>query len=40
MLHAPVGGIVAAKIKCLVKQEAELDVFRRAWEVVKECAPQ
>ena len=40
MLHAPVGGIVAANIKCLVKQEAELDVFRRAWEVVKECAPQ
>ena len=36
MLHAPVGGIVAANIKCLVKQEAELDVFRRASEVVND----
>ena len=33
---APVGGMVAAKIKCLVKQDAKQDVFRPASEEVKD----
>ena len=33
---APVGGMVAAKVKCLVKQEAKQDVFRPASEVVND----
>ena len=33
---APVGGMVAAKIKSLVKQDAKQDVFRPASEVVND----
>ena len=33
---APVGAMVATKIKCLVKQEASNDVFKPASEVVND----
>ena len=33
---APVGGMVAAKIKCLVKQGAKQDVFRPSSDVVND----